>query len=56
MSEKDYFQIISNKTAELFKASAVSAALLSDASTEELKFVKHLAFSLQLYMFVQALA
>ena len=46
LSEKDYFQIISNKTAELFKASAVSAALLSDASTEELKFVKHLAFSL----------
>ena len=46
LSEKDYFQIISNKTAELFKASAVSAALLSNASAEELKFVKHLAFSL----------
>jgi len=46
INQKDYFEIIGRKTAELFKASVKCAALLSDASDNQLKSISQFGFSL----------
>jgi len=46
LKEEDYYEIIGRKTAELFKASALSAALLSDANNKLVKASGNFAFSL----------
>ena len=46
LSEKDYFKVIGRKTAELFKAAAISAAVLSNATLVQQNLIKELAFSL----------
>ena len=46
ISENEYFEIIERKTAELFMASAVSAALLSKASKRQINVVKEFSYCL----------
>ena len=46
IKEKDYFEIIGRKTAELFKAAAHSAAILAKATSEHLNACNEFAFSL----------
>ena len=46
LREEDYYEIIGRKTAELFKASALSAALLSDANNKLVEASGNFAFSL----------
>ena len=46
INEKDYFEIISRKTAELFKASAHTAALISECNQALLKASCDFAYSL----------
>ena len=46
INEKDYFEIISRKTAELFKASAHTAALLAKGSLPLIKVSCNFAYSL----------
>ena len=53
ISEDDYFEIIGRKTAELFKASSRSAAVLSEASHEEVESVGDFAYSLGIAFQIQ---
>ena len=53
ISEDDYFEIIGRKTAELFKASSKSAAVLSEASHEEVKSAGDFAYSLGIAFQIQ---
>ena len=53
ISEDDYFEIIRRKTAELFKASSKSAAVLSEASFEEVESAGDFAFSLGIAFQIQ---
>ena len=46
LEEKDYLEIVDRKTAELFKASAVTAAILSKCSKRELENVANFATAL----------
>ena len=46
LREEDYYEIIGRKTAELFKASALSAALLSNANNKLVEASGNFAFSL----------
>ena len=53
ISEDDYFEIIGRKTAELFKASSRSAAVLSKASHEEVESAGDFAYSLGIAFQIQ---
>lgn len=53
ISEKDYFEIIGRKTAELFKAASQSAAVLSGASNEVIKTAGDFAYSLGIAFQIQ---
>ena len=53
ISEKDYFEIIGRKTAELFKAASQSAAVLSGASNEVVKTAGDFAYSLGIAFQIQ---
>jgi octaprenyl-diphosphate synthase len=53
ISEDDYFEIIGRKTAELFKASSKSAAVLSEASLEEVESAGEFAYSLGIAFQIQ---
>ena len=53
ISEKDYFEIIGRKTAELFKAASQSAAVLSGASNEVIKIAGDFAYSLGIAFQIQ---
>jgi len=53
ISEDDYFEIIGRKTAELFKASSRSAAVLSEASHEEVESAGDFAYSLGIAFQIQ---
>jgi len=53
ISEDDYFEIIGRKTAELFKASSESAAVLSEASLQEVESAGDFAFSLGMAFQIQ---
>ncbi len=53
ISEKDYFEIIGRKTAELFKAASQSAAVLSGASNEIIKIAGGFAYSLGIAFQIQ---
>ena len=53
ISEDDYFEIIGRKTAELFKASSKSAAVLSEASLEEVESAGDFAYSLGIAFQIQ---
>ena len=53
ISEDDYFEIIGRKTAELFKASSRSAAVLSEASYEEVESAGDFAYSLGIAFQIQ---
>jgi len=46
ISEKEYFEIIERKTAELFKASAHTAALIAEAKKDLVKLSSEFAFTL----------
>ena len=46
INQKEYFEIIGRKTAELFQASVKCAALLSEASDNQLKSISQFGFSL----------
>ena len=53
ISEDDYFEIIGRKTAELFKASSRSAAVLSEASHKEVESAGDFAYSLGIAFQIQ---
>ena len=53
ISEDNYFEIIGRKTAELFKASSRSAAVLSEASHEEVESAGDFAYSLGIAFQIQ---
>ena len=53
ISEDDYFEIIGRKTAELFKASSNSAAVLSEASLKEVESAGDFAYSLGIAFQIQ---
>ena len=53
ISEKDYFEIIGRKTAELFKAASQSAAVLSGVSNEVVKTAGDFAYSLGIAFQIQ---
>ena len=53
LEEKDYLEIVDRKTAELFKASAVTAAILSKCSKRELENVANFATSLGIAFQIQ---
>ena len=53
ISEDDYFEIIGRKTAELFKASSKSAAVLSEASLKEVESAGDFAYSLGIAFQIQ---
>ena len=53
LSEKDYFNIIDRKTAELFKVSAVTAGILCECEKLELHSLKKFATSLGLAFQIQ---
>jgi octaprenyl-diphosphate synthase len=46
ISEEEYFEIIGRKTAELFQASALSAAYLAKANSEQLSIIRDLSFAI----------
>ena len=53
ISEESYFEIIKRKTAELFKAASLSAAVLSNASSEQIRSAGEFAFSLGIAFQIQ---
>ena len=53
LSEKDYFNIIDRKTAELFKVSAVTAGILCECAKPELDSLNNFATSLGLAFQIQ---
>jgi octaprenyl-diphosphate synthase len=53
LEEKDYLEIVDRKTAELFKASAVTAAILSKCSKRELENVANFATALGIAFQIQ---
>ena len=53
ISEESYFEIIERKTAELFKAASLSAAVLSNASREQIRSAGEFAFSLGIAFQIQ---
>ena len=53
LSEKDYFNIIDRKTAELFKVSAVTAGILCEGAKPELNSLNNFATSLGLAFQIQ---